>query len=101
MVKNSIEESETDEVFTTDFGDRKVSHINQSRMIAMPKMALKNCCGTADDLTVNVNMVQDSNGEKFLKLKPICEPETIEASDADEDSDDDDFDDDEIGDDED
>ena len=91
MVKKSIEESETDEVFETDFGDRKVSHINQSRMIAMPKMALKNCCGTADDLTVNVSMVQDSNGEKFLKLKPICEP--IEESDddfEDEDEDEDD-----------
>jgi len=73
MVKKSITESETEEVFETDFGDRKVSHINQSRMIAMPKMALKNCCGTADDLTVNVSMVQDSNGEKFLKVKPLCE----------------------------
>ena len=100
MVKNSIEESETDEVFTTDFGDRKVSHINQSRMIAMPKMALRNCCGTADDLTVNVSMVQDSNGEKFLKLKPLCEPTTASDEDLDDEDIDDDADD-EIGDDED
>ena len=100
MVKKSIDESETDEVFTTDYGDRKVSHINQSRMIAMPKMALKNCCGTADDLTVNVSMIQDSNGERFLKVKPLCEPK-VKASDDDEDIDDDDLDDDEIEDDED
>jgi len=100
MVKKSIDESETDEVFETDFGDRKVSHINQSRMIAMPKMALKNCCGTADDLTVNVSMVQDSNGEKFLKLKPLCEPTTASDEDLDDEDIDDDADD-EIGDDED
>jgi len=72
MVKKSIKESETKSEFETDFGDRKVSHINQSRMVAIPKMALKNCCGTADDLTVSVSMVQ-KDGEKFLKLTPICE----------------------------
>ena len=59
------------EFFETDFGPRKVSHINQSRMIAIPKIALKNVCGTADNLTVNVSMVQKGT-EKFLKLVPIC-----------------------------
>ena len=59
------------EFFETDYGPRKVSHINQSRMIAIPKMALKNICGTADHLTVNVSMVQKGT-EKFLKLVPIC-----------------------------
>ena len=59
------------EFFETDYGPRKVSHINQSRMIAIPKMALKNVCGTADHLTVNVSMVQKGT-EKFLKLVPIC-----------------------------
>lgn len=72
MVKKSIDETETEEVFETDFGDRKVSHINKSRMVAIPKMALKNCCGTADNLTVNVSLVQKGK-EKFLKLSPICE----------------------------
>jgi len=59
------------EFIETDFGDRKVSHINQSRMIAIPKMALQNACGTTDDLTVKVSLVQKGE-EKFLKLSPIC-----------------------------
>ena len=63
---------EVSEFLETDYGPRKVSHINQSRMIAIPKMALKNVCGTADHLTVNVSMVQKGK-ERFLKLVPICE----------------------------
>jgi len=62
---------EESEFLETDFGNRKVSHINQSRMIAIPKMALKNVCGTADDLTVKVSIVQKGK-EKFLKIVPIC-----------------------------
>jgi len=62
---------EESEFFETEFGERKVSHINQSRMIAIPKMALQNVCGTTDDLTVKVSMVQKGK-EKFLKLVPIC-----------------------------
>ena len=65
-------ESES-EFIETDFGERKVSHINQSRMVAIPKMALKNVCGTADDLTVKVSLVQRGK-DKFLKLVPVCEP---------------------------
>ena len=55
---------EESEFIETDFGDRKVSHINQSRMIALPKMALQNACGTADDLTMSVSLIQKGN-EKF------------------------------------
>jgi len=73
------------ESFETDFGDRKVSHINQSRMVAIPKMALKNCCGTADDLTVSVSMIQ-KDGEKFLKLTPLCESK-LDEEDIDEEDD--------------
>jgi len=78
---------EESEIFVTDFGERKVSHINQSRMIALPKMALQNACGTTDNLTMNVSLVQEGK-EKFLKLVPICE--TIDDEDIDEDEEDDD-----------
>ena len=78
---------EESEIFETDFGERKVSHINQSRMIALPKMALLNACGTTDDLTMKVSLVQKGK-EKFLKLVPICE--TIDDEDIDEEEEDDD-----------
>ena len=81
--KDEIESDST--FFETDFGDRKVSHINQSRMIALPKMALQNACGTSDDLTMTVSLVQKGK-EKFLKLTPICK--TIDDEDIDEDQDD-------------
>lgn len=90
--KNKLNE-ESDDFFETDFGDRKVSHINQSRMIAIPKMALQNACGTTDGLSMNVSMVQE-DGEKYLKLSPICESK-IDDEDIDEDLDEDEEDEDE------
>ena len=72
---------EVSEFFETDYGPRKVSHINQSRMIAIPKMALKNVCGTADGLTVNVSTVQNGK-EQFLKLVPVCKAQTQVEGDA-------------------
>ncbi len=81
---------EESEFIETEFGNRKVSHINQSRMVAIPKMALQNVCGTTDDLTVKVSMVQKGK-EKFLKLVPICN--TIDDEDIDEDDDEEDEDD--------
>ena len=82
--------NEESEIFETDFGERKVSHINQSRMIALPKMALQNACGTTDNLTMNVSLVQEGK-EKFLKLVPICN--TIDDEDIDKDDDEEDEDD--------
>ena len=78
--KNIIkkEPEEVSEFIETEFGDRKVSHINQSRMIALPKMALQNACGTSDDLTMTVSLVQRGK-EKFLKLVPICNTKKIEG----------------------
>ena len=83
---------ESDDFFETDFGDRKVSHINQSRMIALPKMALQNACGTSDGLTMAISLVQKGK-EKFLKLVPICND--IDDEDIDEDDDDEEDEDDE------
>ena len=87
LQKKSKEESEFIE---TEFGDRKVSHINQSRMIAIPKIALQNACGTSDGLSMTISLVQRGK-EKFLKLTPICKPiddEGIEKEDDIEDNED-------------
>jgi len=76
--KTKIKPKSVSAFFETDYGSRKVSHINQSRMIAIPKMALQNVCGTADDLTVRVSTVQTGE-EKFLKLIPVCNPKKVEV----------------------
>ena len=55
-----------------DFGERAISNQNFSKMVALPKTALKNCSNDKI-LKVNVKLVQN-NGEKFLKLTPVCAP---------------------------
>ena len=54
-----------------DFGTRKISNQNFSKMVAIPKTALMNC-GNSDTTQVDVKLVQQ-NGEKFIKLTPICQ----------------------------
>ncbi len=51
----------------TDFGIRKVSQQNFSKIVALPKMALDNCGITTE---VNVKLVQ-FDGEKFIELIPV------------------------------
>ena len=53
-----------------DFGTRKISNQNFSKMIAIPKDALRNC-SNGKVMSVNVKLVQDK-GKKFLKLTPVC-----------------------------
>ena len=68
MRSKSLHKSKPDEeseFFETEFGDRKISHINQSRMIALPKMALQNACGTSDGLTMTISLVQKG---KFFEI---------------------------------
>jgi hypothetical protein len=79
---------EESKFFETDFGDRKVSHVNQSRMIAIPKMALENLCDTTDGLTMAVSLVQNAK-ERFLKLVPV-DDEDIDVDSQDEDDDEED-----------
>ena len=55
-----------------DFGTRKISNQNFSKMVAIPKDALRNCAG-GKAMSVNVKLVQDK-GEKYIKLVPKCEP---------------------------
>ena len=50
----------------TDFGDRKVSQQNFSKIVALPKTALTN---SGIESHVNVKLVQTGT-EKFLKLSP-------------------------------
>ena len=50
-----------------DFGNRKVSQQNFSKIVALPKMALDNCGITTE---VNVKLVQ-FDGEKFIELTPV------------------------------
>jgi hypothetical protein len=55
-----------------DFGTRKISNQNFSKMIALPKTALANC--GKDSARVHVQLVQDSK-EKYIKLTPVSEKE--------------------------
>ena len=50
----------------TDFGERKVSQQNFSKIVALPKTALTNC---GIESQVNVKLVQNGE-ERFLKLSP-------------------------------
>lgn len=51
----------------TDFGNRKVSQQNFSKIVALPKTALENCGITSQ---VNVKLVQWRD-TKFIQLSPI------------------------------
>ena len=53
----------------TDFGTRKVSQQNFSKIVALPKTELENCGITTQ---VNVKLVQWED-EKFIQLTPINE----------------------------
>ena len=60
----------------TDFGDRTISSQNFSKIVTLPKTALTNC-GAEETTKVNVKLVQD-NGEKYIKLTPICQTDKEE-----------------------
>ncbi len=63
-IKGSISEP-----VITDFGTRKVSQQNFSKIVALPKTALENCGITTQ---VNVKLVQWGD-ERFIQLTPINE----------------------------
>jgi len=62
--KNTISEP-----VITDFGMRKVSQQNFSKIVALPKTALENCGITTH---VNVKLVQWED-ERFIQLTPVNE----------------------------
>lgn len=53
----------------TDFGNRTISSQNFSKIVALPKTALINC--GIESKMINVKLIQEKNGEKYLKLSPI------------------------------
>ena len=59
-------------VLTTDLGDRSLNKQHNNRTIVIPKVALENCgCDTsADKMSASVTLVQEPNGETFIKVKP-------------------------------
>jgi len=58
-----------------EFGERSVNAQNFSRVVTLPKEALRNCgCNLEDDaesIKVKVDLVKN-NKESFIKLTPIC-----------------------------
>ena len=57
----------------TDFGSRRISDKNFSKIITIPKTALANC-GCKNANSANVKLVQ-ADGEKYIKLTPLeCSP---------------------------
>lgn len=68
--KNTKESPTDNEPAVIDFGMRKISSQNFSKIVALPKTALKNC-GDDKSMQVKVQLVQQ-NGEKYLKLTPTC-----------------------------
>jgi len=67
--KNADSNSEST---VTDFGNRTISTQNFSKIVALPKTALKNC--GINTTQINVKLVQE-NGEKYIKLTPIHQTE--------------------------
>lgn len=62
------------EFIETKFGSRAISEMNHSRVVALPKIALNNLCGTSEPKRMDVSLVQNNKGEQFLKLSPCaCE----------------------------
>ena len=51
-----------------DCGDRKIVGQNFTKLVSLPKTALKNLGTKATSL--KIELVQEKNGEKFIKLSP-------------------------------
>lgn len=64
---NNAKNKEISDYLETDFGDRKISDQNFSKIIALPKGALVNC---ANPVKVNVRLVYH-NETRYIKLTPI------------------------------
>ena len=57
---------------TTDLGDRSLNKQHNNRTIVIPKVALENCgCDTkSDKMSASVTLVQEPNGENYIKVTP-------------------------------
>ena len=65
--------------FEVDFGNRKIASQNFSKLVTLPKEALANCgCNVNDkNIQMDVKLVQ-KDGEKYIKLTPVCNTDTEE-----------------------
>lgn len=70
-VKHAKKIADSNSPMVTDFGNRTISSQNFSKIVALPKTALTNC-GSEETTKVNVKLVLD-NGERYIKLTPICQ----------------------------
>jgi len=70
MIKSKIDKKIPEsEPLVVDFGIRKVSNQNFSKIVTIPKIALRNFRGQ-EAKRIHVMLVQ-LDGEKFIKLVPI------------------------------
>jgi hypothetical protein len=72
-VKDTQKQNLDSKPAVTDFGTRKISNQNKSKILAIPKTALENC-GCKNPKSANVQLVQEGD-EKYIKLTPLdCTP---------------------------
>ena len=59
-------------VLTTNLGERSLNKQHNNRTMVIPKLALENLGYdiTKDKMTANVIIVQEANGEQYLKIIP-------------------------------
>ena len=74
-MKNSMKNRKNAKVTTamiTDLGERSLNKQHNNRTIVIPKIALDNCgCDTTSEkMTANVVLVQEPNGENYIKVTP-------------------------------
>lgn len=62
-----------------DFGNRKIASQNFSKLVSIPKEALRGCGCNLEDKTLqlDVKLVQ-KDGERYIKLTPVCQMEESE-----------------------
>lgn len=76
MIRKKSAISTSEKEVSIDFGERKINSQNFSKTVVLPKTALTGCgCNLDEDLKVNVQLVQN-NGERFIKLVPVCNIQT-------------------------
>jgi len=59
-------------VLTTNLGERSLNKQHNNRTLVIPKLALENLGYdiTEDKMSANVLIVQEANGEKYIKVIP-------------------------------
>lgn len=79
MTKNDkkYQKNNKNEPNVIELGERTLNKQHKNRTIVIPKVALKNCgCNGNGKMLADVKFVQDTNGEKFIKVTPTnCEDE--------------------------